>query len=94
MVGIGEMSEKTVADLTSFWGYLGEPDDRFNGLYLAEERTNVAELMVPPINECISGGWLLVWQFLTCFVSLKITSFCCLRISPGGTRIDVSGKSR
>ena len=49
VVGVGQMFEKALARLSRLGRDLSQPDRRFDRLDLTEERTNAAELVVPPV---------------------------------------------
>ena len=55
-VGIGQMVEESLAAL-GLGCDLGQPDGRFHRLDLAEERANVAELVMPPVLEQACRLW-------------------------------------
>ena len=51
MIGIGQVFQKPLAGLAQLRGDLGQPDRGFNRFDLAEERPDVAELVMPPVLE-------------------------------------------
>ena len=55
VVGVGNTVEKAPSDLPELRRNLGQPDSRLDRLDLAEEGTDVAEVVVPPMLEQASG---------------------------------------
>ena len=53
--GAGEAIEDALAGRPQLGGNLGQPDDCFDGLYLAEERAEIAEPMMAPMEEQPGG---------------------------------------
>ena len=49
VIGIGQMLKKTLSHLSHLRRDLRQPNGRFDGLNLAEERADAAELVVPPV---------------------------------------------
>ena len=50
-IGIGQVVEKLSPVLAGFWGHFRQPNGCFDSFYLAEERTNVVELVISPMLE-------------------------------------------
>jgi hypothetical protein len=55
VVGIGQVFQERFSGISSVGGDLGEPDDGFNRLHLAEEWPDVAERVMPPMLQQTSG---------------------------------------
>jgi hypothetical protein len=55
VIGIGQVFQEGVSNLTSVRGNLGEPDGGFHRLHLAEEGPDVAERVMPPMLQQTGG---------------------------------------
>ena len=55
MVGVGQVFQERFSGISSVGGDLGEPDDGFHRLHLAEEWPDVAERVMPPMLQQTSG---------------------------------------
>ena len=51
MIGPRQVFQKVLSGFPRSWRHLGQPDDGFRCLHLAEEGANVAELVMPPMLE-------------------------------------------